>query len=379
MRVECNLRTDIDVNEFRKAICFLSEDINHFSIEDDRLILDLKEDSKEKGNLLASIDSMQEKYKLAKNQHTEYVYQRHDKEDFCECFDEEKIFEYDNGMVSLQEEALFLFQYFTKEFRKIAHSVGKHCEERIYPVLLPVKEYQKTGYIKRTPQYAMFCCSPYEEMNQLEELNSKVTSDSVKDMLNEPQYSLSPSACFHTYIQYKNKTIKENKLISFTQNVFRNEGRLNYSEFGRLRDYHVREIVLIGDENYVVTMRKKILDKAIEFMKLLNLDGEVSVAYDPFILPKMQKFKKIQMLEKSKYELKLNYEKEKQMSVASFNLHGTAFTEPFHISLEGQSQCVTGCVGFGIERWVLSFAAQYGLNPDNWPDVVREEYKKDEY
>lgn len=379
MKVEYNLRTDIDVNEFRKAICFLSEDILHFSIEDTKLILDLKDDMKDKEKLLVRIGNMEEKYKLSKNQHTEYVYQRHEKKEFQECFDDEKIFEYDNGMISLQAEALFLFQYFQKEFKRIAHSVGKNCEERIYPVLLPVKEYQKTGYIKRTPQYAMFCCSPFEEMNQLEELNSKVTADSVKDVLNEPQYSLSPSACFHTYIQYKNKTIKENKLISFTQNVFRNEGRLNFNEYGRLRDYHVREIVLIGDETYVVEMRKKILDQAIAFMKKLDLDGEVSVAYDPFILPKMQKFKKIQVLEKSKYELKLNYAREKEMSVASFNLHGTAFTEPFHIRLEGQSQCVTGCVGFGIERWVLSFAAQYGLNPENWPDAVKEEYERYEH
>ena len=38
---------------------------------------------------------------------------------------------------------------------------------------------------------------------------------------------------------------------------FRNEGRFNYSEIGRLMGYHVREIVMIGSADFVSNIRKE--------------------------------------------------------------------------------------------------------------------------
>jgi hypothetical protein len=31
----------------------------------------------------------------------------------------------------------------------------------------------------------------------------------------------------------------------------------------------------------------------------------------------------------------------------------------------------TGCVGLGIERWVLATFTQHGFDPDRWPEAVR--------
>ena len=94
------------------------------------------------------------------------------------------------------------------------------------------------------------------------------------------------------------------------------------------------------------------------------------ITYDPFVVPSMQKFKKIQVQEQSKYEMQLAWCKAKYLAVASFNLHGTAFTDPFNIRLNGCEKPVTGCVGYGIERWVLAFLSQYGLDMANWPKEV---------
>jgi len=379
LKLEYLIEDNVDIGELRKAICFLSEDICDFKFEGSTLLLEMKNDSISKEEMFEKLKKVVSKYKYGSEENQIFLYQNQSKTKYYDKEVEEKVFAFDDGMICLQDKSLFLFRYFIHEFQKMDKSIDENYEEKVYPVLLPVEEYQKTGYIKRTPQYALFCCSPYENIDLLENLNSKVSEGSAKDILKEPEYSLSPSACFHTYIQYKNKVLSSPKIISFTQNVFRNEGRLNYSDFGRLRDYHVREIVFIGDTHYVECNRRLLLDKTITFLKDLDLDGDISVASDPFILPKMQKFKKIQLEEKSKYELHLYCNEHKKISVASFNLHGKAFTDPFHIKVKGVTNCQTGCIGFGIERWILAFLSQYGFQTENWPAKVREEYEKNEY
>lgn len=141
--------------------------------------------------------------------------------------------------------------------------------------------------------------------------------------------------------------------------------------FGRLKDYHVREIVCIGSDDFVVEMRTKILNETISILEDLELSSSISIASDPFILPKMQKYKKLQHQESSKLELRLNYSKDEQLSCTSFNLHGTSFSHPFNIEVKGCGETVTGCVGYGIERWVLAFMCQYGLEVNNWPQKIR--------
>lgn len=75
---------------------------------------------------------------------------------------------------------------------------------------------------------------------------------------------------------------------------------------------------------------------------------------------------------KNKYEVRVSYDKDHTLAAASLNLHGTAFTSPFHIKVKGVDNPVSGCVGFGIERWILVFLAQYGTDSACWPDEVKK-------
>ena len=40
--------------------------------------------------------------------------------------------------------------------------------------------------------------------------------------------------------------------------------------------------------------------------------------------------------------------------------------------MKGVDNPVSGCVGFGIERWILVFLAQYGTDSACWPDEVKK-------
>lgn len=286
------------------------------------------------------------------------------------------MFTFENGLIGLNSITVFLFDFFDKQFEQIALLLG--AERRIYPTLIPIMEFQKTGYLKTSPQYAIFCSDAKEQVDVLENLDENVASQKLDESnsLCTPQYVLSPAACLHVYIEYKNQEIEGTKVITFVQNVFRNEGKKGFKDLGRLRDYHVREIVFIGKHSFIVEKRKKALELTLNLAEKLGMKLKSEVACDPFILPRLQKYKKIQKAEKSKIEVQLSVGEDKSISGSSYNLHGTAFTYPFKISIQGGELAETGCVGFGIERWIVAFIKQFGEEPSRWPKLINDEWKK---
>lgn len=370
--IKIKLKTNVRNKELLKNIGFISEDILGYRFVDNSISIDISDGADKK--------TLEDKLRAYVNQFIS--------SDAGECiyhYDDSTQHYYDNiykavncihcfghGNVAFSGAAEFLFKFFDSKFERIALDFNAH--PKIYPVLLPLNAYQKTGYLKRSPQYAMFCCNTFEDVEKLEVLSRDVENRNLKTQLKEPTFALSPSACFHTYLEYENTILDENSAFTFCQSVFRNEGRFNFSEIGRLMDYHVREIVLIGSDEYVLTVRQQILTLLVEFLNKLGLCYTVDVAADPFVMPKIQKFKKIQRSEEIKYEVKLNCSPKDRISVASFNLHGSAFTHPFNIKIADRNDTVTGCIGFGIERWVIAFICQCGFDPIQWPDEIKNAY-----
>lgn len=132
-------------------------------------------------------------------------------------------------MLGLSEKAVFLFRYFDNRFKRIALSIN--AVEKLYPVLLPLDGYEKTGYLKTSPQYSMFCCSFYEDVNELLYLSSSDNNYKLK----QPREVLSPAACFHTYLELMNSDLQAPSVYTFNQNVFRNEGRFNWGDLVDLK------------------------------------------------------------------------------------------------------------------------------------------------
>lgn len=371
-RVKIIPEMDTDVDEFIKSICFTSPDIRNITRTEDGIEIEISDAGKaiEIRDMLVGI---MKKYTIPNKIRKIYYENNLDNRKFYDIYTlENEVFFFGNGQIGFGEKGKFLFDFFDSEFSEIAYELG--AIQKIYPVLLPLDSYSMTGYVRKTPQYAIFCSTVNDNLGDLEQTDAAMHDKKVKEIIKEPRFALSPSACFHTYIEYKDKTLKDNTIVTFRQNVFRNEGRLNYNEIGRLCDYHVREIVMIGSNEFILESRNKIMQKSKELMSKLQLIGDISLASDSFVVPKMQMYRKIQHIDKSKYEMHLNISPDKSISTASYNLHGKAFTDPFNISVENCEDTVTACVGFGLQRWVLAFLLQHGLNEESWPEEVKSEY-----
>lgn len=260
--------------------------------------------------------------------------------------DQKNIYSDFMGEIILNENLGKLLEQFDKVFLNMAKSIGGI--EEYYPVLLTLDTLEKTGYLKHSPHQCIIC-------------NNYITSG-------ERQYALSPSACFHVYEHYENCELDQMKVITLKQNVFRAEDE-KWDEIGKIRDYHVREIVFIGNSEFVDKMRQIMMDKTVKFISSLKLNFNLDLATDSFILPEMKRYEKIQLLKKSKYELSVNIQ-QKNMALASFNIHEESFSKPFHIVVQGEEQTVTGCVGFGLERWVFAIISEFGYDPAFWPNIL---------
>jgi len=106
------------------------------------------------------------------------------------------------------------------------------------------------------------------------------------------------------------------------------------------------------------------------------VDMRLQTATDPFFATVSAAKKFWQAAQEVKNEIKIPVlgadGKEKLLACGSINLHGNFFGERFDIR-DGEGLPVqTGCVGLGIERWVLAAFTQHGFDESRWPAEVRE-------
>lgn len=358
-------------NELKRAISFASEEIYKIDIEKGYLEIQLR--NQEYAEIVEDrVNKIIKQYVSNIIGLQEHI--------IFESIDQTKVYNHKNvlrseyvtvhgeGLLSLKSKAIRLHKYFDSIFRKFALELG--AEEIQYPTLLPLESIVKSGYLRTSPQYSMFVCHSREDIDHLTCMHQYKDEGELMEHLSSPQLVLSPAACFHCYMDLENKILNGPKVITLKQNVFRHEGRLNWNDFGRLQDYQVREIVFIGDMSYITYCREKIMRKTQNFVSNYGIVSKMCVAHDPFVVPSMQRFKKIQHEEQSKYELQIAFKENEYLSCASFNFHGRAFSESFHFQVKDVDVTVTGCVGFGLERWVLAFLSQFGCDETQWPSEI---------
>jgi hypothetical protein len=91
------------------------------------------------------------------------------------------------------------------------------------------------------------------------------------------------------------------------------------------------------------------------------------VASDPFFAPTSRGRAALQRIKGLKHELALQFPDGRSLAIASFNDHESFFGEAFDIKLPSGDHASSGCVAFGIERWLLAVLATHGTNPSGWP------------
>ena len=268
-----------------------------------------------------------------------------------------------NGNISFNGEGVRLFKFFEKFTEEIAREM--ECEEKKYPLLLPNEVLEKARYLYKYSHHCILCEEVDADIkkisDKLSDTNFITINDVISSGVKHADYSLSPSACYHTYLDYENQILDTPIKISFQQNVCRNEGdKIKTDSFGRFTCYNIRELVFIGSEEYV----RKNLSMAEELIKRkfieMNFSFDIEKASDSFALPESEIVERMQLARDVKHEIRTHYSNGKSLAVASINYHDESFSKPFKICVNNTKKTVSGCIGFGIERLVLTYLSQFG-------------------
>jgi len=221
---------------------------------------------------------------------------------------------------------------------------GTPYEELYSNTLLSEELVRKCGYFSSFPNYlySVFPIDP-SHYTRVGEQNQVLRED-----LGENGFFLLPAACVEVYPYYFKYRVGTNAIFSIRAKVFRQEEGI--SEI-RLNEFTLRELVCIGDLNFVEGTMTLLKERALAYASQIGLSASFVNASDMFYpSAKNVVLQKLQKKNGQKQELTVMYNG-KPLAIASANYHGTHFCE---IHGYHKSDLQSACIGFGIERWIES-------------------------
>lgn len=289
-----------------------------------------------------------------------------------------EVTELGEGQVALGPLLLRLSAWIDERLTAIVRAEFPATTEYLYPTLLSSRVLESAGYFSSFPQYLMFVTRLHADIDVYRDFQRDYQSagrldSQVLTHCNNVDYCLPPTMCFHTFGQYRGRTVDSDRVTVITAKgkSFRFESRY-YASIERLWDFTIRETVALGPRAKVLSARARLMDNALAFVESLGLSGYCEVGNDPFFCEPGATPARIasQRLMELKYELRLAIDGGRTVAVGSFNFHDDFFGHSFGITLDNGQVTSSACTGFGIERFVYAFVCQYGPEPAHWPAEV---------
>ena len=253
-------------------------------------------------------------------------------------------------------------------------------QDRHFPAMIDADTLKACGYFDSHPNAVTFLGNVVEDFDAIEKFRvANSCSEGAllpeRDHVHIDGMCLNPAACFPCYPTLSGQAMGAGQCHTWLGRVFRYESR-NINGLDRLYEFNVRELVFAGSESYVRDCRAKSLPIVEELAFTFDLDCRIQTATDPFFATVSAAKKFWQAAQEVKNEIKIPvldaHGNSKLLACGSINLHGNFFGTRFDIQADGD-HAQTGCVGLGIERWVLAAFTQHGFDERRWPEAVRQE------
>ncbi len=255
------------------------------------------------------------------------------------------------------------------------------AKEESYPTLIPSKTLGRCGYFSSFPQTVSMVTHLVEDFDTIEhfrQANAETTDLIVPDAraFATPEACLSPAVCYHCYRGLEGTNLKGGpNVVTTVGKCFRYEST-NITGLDRLWDFTMREVILVGTEEEVSTRREKGIELVKAQIEKFDLQAEIESANDPFFSAAYATKTYAQLRGDLKFELRLSVEpgpngEARSLACGSFNLHDNFFGRTFTINAQNGEPAFTGCIAWGLERWVLACFTQHGFEASGWPEAIR--------
>jgi seryl-tRNA synthetase len=252
------------------------------------------------------------------------------------------------------------------------------ADEWVTPAGVAFETLERARYFASFPQWLTAASHLSGDEDTLERIASSPSpASAARSSLAPADVVLPPAICYNTYAALANSTIASPIIMTAQGTCWRHEGN-RIAALERGWSFTMREIVCIGSERDV----KDFLDRAVRRVNALEnalgLECELVPASDPFFAPSARGQAALQRIKGLKHELEFRFDDGKRLAIASFNDHELFFGEAFGISLTDGTPAWSGCVAFGLERWLLAILAAHGIDPIPWP-IPTSVHDKPEY
>lgn len=254
-----------------------------------------------------------------------------------------------------------------------------NAKDAHFPALVDAETLHKCGYFDSHPNAVTFVGNMVEDFDAIEEFR-RANSCSEGALMPPHEHvhidgmCLNPAACFPCYPTLTGEKFDTGRAYTWLGRVFRYESR-NISGLDRLYEFNVRELVFVGGDDYVRDCRRSSLQVVESLATYFDIDCKIQTATDPFFATVSAAKKFWQASQEVKNEIKIpSLDADgnvRQLACGSINLHGNFFGRRFGFTGPDGEAAQTGCVGLGIERWVLATFTQHGFEPERWPEAVR--------
>ena len=244
-----------------------------------------------------------------------------------------------------------------------------NAEDHSVPSFLSAETLERVGYLRSFPHLATFpvALDPCEE-----ELRSFAHGDTcgggeVRLSATAPvREVLTPAACYHLYPRLEGRALEGPVLWTTNARCYRREAW--YRPLERQWCFSMREIVCVGSEAEVQEFLDAFRRRLERLFAELDLGVRFEAATDPFFEPERSPGYVMQKAAVLKTEMVLGDE----LAIGSLNSHRDHFGRIFKITRDGQPAS-SGCVAFGLERWLYALLQRYG--PEGpWPELEKPEF-----
>ncbi|TXK84577.1 aminoacyl--tRNA ligase-related protein [Paenibacillus sp. N3.4] len=263
--------------------------------------------------------------------------------------------------------AVTLFQQIDRILQEL--SLHHDAQLRSYPSMIPLATLHKCRYIPTFPQNIHLVS---EFPHRLQDLNKVRETGHLEEISRLSAYALSPAVCFHCYAELSEKRLSNPLLLTARGTCYRHEALWRLGKH-RMNEFSMREIVMFGDNSFIETKRKQFMEDVWTLFESLGLRGRIETASDPFYFSEETAKGQLQLMGNMKYELVVEAgEGNGSFSIASFNNMEDSLCKPFEVLNDEYKPMHSGCIAFGIDRWMFALLSCYGGDYAKWPATVKQ-------
>ncbi|TPW12627.1 MAG: hypothetical protein FD130_1724, partial [Halothiobacillaceae bacterium] len=248
--------------------------------------------------------------------------------------------------------------------------------EQEFPPLWPIELFKSINYFSDYPHQVILTTTPQENHATRAQFaadyhkNQSFERIEMNSAMEPAAFGLAPMVCGCCYFTLRNRRGVTNTIYTTYNKVFRNE-RSTIDSLDRLTVFSVRDIVFVGDSDFVLQTRQQLIDDLCALLQQWGIESKIETANDPFFSNDAIYKNIYQYKHRTKYELLARLPFcDRYIAIGSINLHQEYSGKTFDIQTPEGHHAHSGCIGVGFERLTYALYSQYGPDERQWPAEI---------